>query len=236
MSDTASLVAAMQELVRDGQLQEFVVRAHDLDPADLGDVLASLTEEERLLAVQALPAELAGQALAQMPEEAHAGETLAALDPEQAAEIVEEMDDDEAADLLGELEPADQERILSEVEGRADVERLLEYDPRTAGGIMTSRLVAVVDTESAREAMDDIRRQVEEVGEFYQIFVTDGARRLVGVLPLKDLVVSPPDRPVREIMAEADVRLTPEMDQEEVAHMLRRYDQPSLPVVDAGDG
>ena len=62
--------------------------------------------------VQALPPELSSQALAEMPEEAHAEDTLAALAPEQAAEIVEELEDDDAADILGELEPAEQERIL----------------------------------------------------------------------------------------------------------------------------
>ena len=60
-----------------------------------------------------------------MPEEEHAEDTLAALEPEQAAEIVEEMADDDAADILQELEPEEQERILSEVEDRADVDRLL---------------------------------------------------------------------------------------------------------------
>jgi magnesium transporter len=71
------------------------------------------------------------------------------------------------------------------------------------------------------------------VEEFYQVYVVDDENRLTGVLPFKELVVSQPWRPVREIMESADVRLTPEVDQEEVARTLKRYNLPAVPVVDA---
>jgi magnesium transporter len=229
----ASEIDAMVDLIRSGDLDRFVARAHHVDAADLADVLSQLDEDERLVAVQALPAELSGRALVEMPVEAHAEETLAALDPEQAAEIVEGLDDDDAADILGELEPEDQERILSEVEGRSDVERLLNYDEETAGGLMTTHVMSVLDTYTASDALDAIRRQAAELEDFYQVFVVDRHHRLVGVLPLKDLVVSQPTRPVREIMADADIAVGPDVDQEEVARLMSRYNVPSVPVVDA---
>ena len=112
-----------------------------------------------------------------MPEGSHPEVTLAALAPAQAAEIVEELEDDDAADLLGELEPESQERILSEVEDRADVESLLRYDEETAGGRMTTHLVMVRDGDTASQALDSIRKQAEEVQDFYQVFVIDDAKR-----------------------------------------------------------
>ena len=60
---------------------------------------------------------------------------------------------------------------------------------------MTTHLVTVRDTATAAEALEEIRRQSEEVEDFYQVFVVDGDRRLVGILPFKSLVVSRPDRP-----------------------------------------
>jgi magnesium transporter len=184
--------------------------------------------------VRALPAELSSQALAEMPEDAHAEETLAALDPEQAAEIVEELEDDDAADILRELDPETKEHILQAVEDRVEVERLLRYDEETAGGRMTTHLVTVRDIATTTEALDEIRRQSEEVEEFYQVFVVDGQRRLVGVLPFKALVVNRPDRMVREYMSEADIVVRPETDQEEVARLMARYNLPSVAVVDEG--
>ena len=232
MSQPSEHVGRMVDLVRKGEITVFIRRAHDYEPADLADVLAALDEEERLQVVQALPAELSSQALAEMPEEAHAEDTLAALDPEQAGEIVRELEDDDAAGMLRELDPEEQERILSTVEHRADVDRLLRYEPETAGGLMTSHLVTVRDTATVAEALDAIRRQAEEVQDFYQIFVVDGERRLVGILPFKDLVVSRPERRVRDFMADADITVAPGLDQEQVARLMAKYNLPSVGVVD----
>ena len=95
------LLQRMVDLVRRGDMALFVRRAHDFEPADLADVLTALDDKERLAVVEALPAELSSQALAEMPEEAHASETLAALDPGRAAAIVRELDDDDAAGRSG---------------------------------------------------------------------------------------------------------------------------------------
>jgi magnesium transporter len=232
VSSSGDRVERMVELARHGNIAAFVRRAHDFEPADLADVLASLDEHERLAVVQALPPELSSQALAEMPEDAHAGDTLAALNPEQAAEIVEELEDDDAADILGELEPEEQERILSEVEDRTEVDRLLRYGEETAGGLMTLHTVTVRDTATAAEALEEIRRQAEEVEDLYQVFVVDGDRRLVGILPFKDLVISRPERKVHDFMADADISVPPDLDQEEVARMMARYHLPSVAVVD----
>jgi magnesium transporter len=232
VSHSENRVERMVELARNGEIAAFVRRAHDFEPADLADVLASLDEHERLAVVQALPPELSSQALAEMPEDAHAEDTLAALNPEQAAEIVEELEDDDAADILGELEPEEQERILSEVEDRTEVDRLLRYGEETAGGLMTLHTVTVRDTATAAEALEEIRRQAEEVEDLYQVFVVDADRRLVGILPFKDLVISRPERRVHDFMADADISVPPDLDQEEVARLMARYNLPSVPVVD----
>ena len=222
----------MVELVRSGNVAALIAHAPNLEPADLADVLSQLNDEERIAVVRALPPELSGQALIEMPYEAHAEETLAALAPAQAAEIVDELDDDDAADLLGELRPEAAERILMEVEDRADVDTLLRYDEETAGGIMTTRMVTVLATETAADALDSIRRQAEEVEDFYRVYVVDAERHLRGVLPLRDLVVNQPSRLVAEIMEDADITVSPGMDQEEVARLMSRYNLASVPVVD----
>jgi magnesium transporter len=226
------LLDRMVELVRRGELALFTRRAHDFEPADLAEVLTALDEKERVSVVQALPPELSSQALAEMPEEAHAEETLAALDPDLAAEIVDELDDDDAADILGELDPKRQEQILSAVEDRSEVDQLLRYHEETAGGLMTTHMVTVTDSVTAEQALEEIRRQAEEVEDFYQVFVVDAENHLVGTLPFKDLVISRPERPVRAFMTDADIFVTPDLDQEEVARLMARYNLPSVPVVD----
>ena len=222
-------------LLRGGRLEAFVREAGELEAADLADVLAALDEDERLAAVRALPPEVSGEALIEMPDEAHPEDTLAALDPGQAAEIVEELEDDDAADLLGDLAPEEQERILREVEDRGDVERLLRYDEETAGGLMTAAMLTVRDGDTIGDALEAIRAQVEghELADVYQAFVVDDAGRLKGTVPFRALVVNPVGRPVREVMEEPAATATPDLDQEAVARLMARYNLASMGVVDA---
>ncbi len=235
MSETPTTIDTLIELFRSGNTEAFKRSASELEPADMADVLAALHDDERLEAVRILPPEVSANALAELPDDVHAEETLAALDPEQAADIVEELEDDDAADLLGELEPEEQKRILGRVEeeDRAEVEDLLRYDEETAGGIMTAHLVTVRDNDTADQALTKIRQQADVVEDFYQVFVVDAMERLAGILPLKALVLSAPARPVREIMEGADNTVHPDLDQEEVARIMARYDLPAVPVVDA---
>lgn len=225
----------MLDLVRRGNLRGFIAMAEKAEPADVGEVLSALDEEERIQAVEAMPRHLSAAALVEMPDEAQAEETFAALPPEAAVEIVEELPDDDAADLVGGLDPEDRRRILAELESteRTTVEQLLQYDPETAGGLMTRQVVTVLDTATAGEAIESLRRQAEAVEDLATVYVVDAARRLRGVLPLKRLVTSPAERPVRELMEEPAARVAPEEDQEEVARVISHYNLPSVPVVDA---
>jgi len=237
MNRTLAIVRSMLDLVRRGNLRAFLALAEKAEPADLGDVLSSLDEEQRLEVVKALPARLASAALVEMGDESQAEETLETLAseaPETAGEILDELADDEAADLVGGLDPEDQERILAEVEDRADIEELLRYDPETAGGLMTAQVVTVRATDTAGEAIESLRRQAEEIEDFSMVYVVDDQDHLLGVLPIKRLVTSRANRGVHEIMDDTDVRVSPDTDQEEVARVIARYNVPAVPVVDGG--
>lgn len=224
----------MIQLLRTGNAAEFLGRARLLEAADLADVLALADDHERVEIAKLLPPELTGEALIEMPSMEHAEDTLASLTAEQAADILEELSDDDAADLLGELAPEDQRRILNavDVEERRDVERLLEYDDESAGGLMTGAMVTVGPDDTVAEAIESIRRQAEDIEDFTETYVVDGERHLAGILGFKRLVLSPPLRIVRELMESPDVTVGPEMDQEEVARLMARYNVPNIPVVD----
>lgn len=232
-----AIVRSMLDLVKRGNLRAFLALAEKAEPADLGDVLSSLDEDERVEVVKALPARLSSAALVEMPDETVAEETLEILAteaPETAGSIVDELADDEAADLVGGLDPENQERVLAEVEDRADIEELLRYDPETAGGLMTAQVVTVRATDTAGEAIESLRRQAEEIEDFTQVYVVDEHDHLLGVLPIKRLVTSPASRVVQDLMEDTEVRVTPETDQEEVARVIGRYNVPAVAVVDGG--
>ncbi len=235
MNPDQSRVEALLSLLRAGRVADFLAQAEGLEPADLADVLAEAEESERVEIVKLLPPELSGQALWELPEEEHPEETLAALEPAKAAEIVEVLPDDDAADLLGDLEPGAQQRILAELDDvaqRDEVVELLQYDPESAGGLMTGHVATVPASSTVAGALDELRRQAAELEDFSDAYVVGEAGQLLGKLSFKRLVLSSPDRVVREVMEEPDVTVRPETDQEEVARLMARYNVSSVPVVD----
>ncbi len=231
LADNPGLKEELQSLAEQGMVVRFLARARHLHPSDLSDVLASLEENARLRLVQALPVEVVSEALAEMDDEEHPEEVLAALRPELAADIVEELDVDDAADLISELPARQAERVLAYVAGRDDIERLLRYDEESAGGLMNTEAIVVRASATAAEAIDEIRRQAEEVGDFYQIYCVDERDRLVGILPTQRVVVAKPDTPVQAIMETPLATVTPDVDQEEVAQLMARYNIPAIAVV-----
>jgi len=146
---------------------------------------------------------------------------------------IDMIPDDDAADLMLDLEPGEQRRILDALsaEDAGDLIGLLRYDEDSAGGLMTTELVAVEATLSAGQAIEQVRHQGREVDNFYTVFVVDGERRLQGTLRLDDLITAEPDRVVSDLVQEPVATVGPHVDQEEVGRLIARYNLVAMPVV-----
>ncbi|MFQ5529596.1 MAG: magnesium transporter [Gemmatimonadota bacterium] len=206
----------------------------DIHASDIADLIEQLDDDQRLMLVRRLPAEVAADALTEMDEVERPAELLLQLERDRIGEIVGEMADDDAADILGELEPAQQAEVLSAVaEPEAEhIEELLHYADDSAGGIMTRDVLAIGADLTAGEALAEIRRQAQGDIDFYTIFVVEPDLTLAGVVSLQDLVVSEPEIRLVEIVDEPSAIVPVEMDQEEVSRILSRYNLASIGVVD----
>jgi magnesium transporter len=205
----------------------------ELHAPDLADLFERLPEELGVQLLSALPSALASEALAEMEEGEDRGDLLAALTPERGAALLVELPDDDAADLMLDLEPGEQRRILEilPAEEAGDLIGLLGYEEDSAGGLMTTELVAVEASLTAGEAIEQVRYQGREVDDFYTVFVIDGERRLQGTLRLDDLITADPDRAVSELVEEPIATVGPHLDQEQVGRLIARYNLVAMPVV-----
>ena len=231
MTEPHILVEELTRLAMSGDVEAFRVRAEQVHPSDLADAFAALDDDLRVRLIEQLPPELVSEGLAEMEPEERPSEVLEALTDERAADIVDELATDDAADVIAELPPERASTILELVDDREEIEDLLRYDEDSAGGIMTTEIVSVGDRATAGEAIEEIRRQSEDVEDFYQVYCVDANLKLVGVLPLRRLVCIAPDAPVLDIMEPAPAVATPELDQEDAARMMSRYNVAALPVV-----
>lgn len=204
-----------------------------LHPADIGDILNQMDPAHRKDVLEALDVETAADALAEADDhvQVHA---LQNLDRELAADILEEMPADEAADVLGDMDKAHRNELLGRMDAddREDVEELLEYHDKTAGGLMTNEYVAIAKDFTAQQTIEQLRLLEPEAETIYYVYVVDYEEKLVGVISLRDLIVSKPERHVSEFMITKVRCVKVDADVEEVAHKFERYKLLALPVVD----
>ncbi len=170
-TDMLSVRERLRPLLDGGHMRELATLLTELDlhPSDVADLIEALDDQEQRVALlRALPAEIASETLAEMEDIEARAELFGALEPAKGAELLHELADDDAADLIGDLEPHEAARILAvlPVEDAADLRGLLQYGEETAGGLMTTELVAVRAEMTAREAIDEIRVQGRKVGDF----------------------------------------------------------------------
>jgi magnesium transporter len=214
--------------------RQFLMKLIDeMRAADVADLVEHLDPDERLYVFELLEPEGAGEILVEI-EGPVQERIISDLDNQAISEIVQELDSDDAADLVGDL-PADRAReIIESVEDEVseELEKLLPYPEDTAGGIMALEFVAVKADSTVQEAIDIIREKREEVENMYYLFVVGDFDRLVGVISMKDLVLEAPDRKISEIMDPEVISVNVNRDQEEVAHLVKKYDLVTIPVVD----
>lgn len=203
----------------------------DLYPADIARLLSHLPFDEAKQLFHWLPPEVGGDVLADL-DDSYRADLLEEVQPERITELIDELDSDDAADVLADLDEKVAEQILPELEDAEEVRELLAYDEDTAGGIMAVEYVAVPQDWTVAEATEEVRRNAETVEEVFAVFVVDGGETLEGVVTLKRLLLSPSRVRMRDIMKTDIISVTTDVDQEEVARIMERYDLVSLPVVD----
>ena len=212
------------------------VETEEMHPADLADVAAAMPRERVTQLLGALPLERAADVLEYMGEELRA-EVLEAMSPEQAALIIAQMTPDDRADVLDELEEDHAEDILASIpiEARGETQRLLQYAPDSAGGLMTTEFVSVPEDMAVETALANVRA-IARSGRreaIYTVYTTDTAGRMQGVMSLRELLAAPEGSRISDIAWEEIVSVPATADREEVARITTKYDLVAVPVVDA---
>jgi magnesium transporter len=207
----------------------------ELHANDLATLAEALPRDMVAPFLSALPVERAADVLEYLDEDLRS-EVLETMTARQAAELVTEMTPDDRADTLEGLEEESAEEILSEIPAaeRAETEKLLAYEPDTAGGLMTTEFVSVSEDTPVDEALAAVRRiaRSEHREAMNTIYTTDSAGRLQGVMSLRELLAAPEGGRVSDIAWE-EVQMVPvTADREEVARLTREYDLVAVPVVD----
>jgi len=223
----------VKKLIRRGaypNLTKIITKTH---PADVAHLFPSLDlKEQRILFNLIGDADTAAYVLSEL-DHATGAQLLEQIDKETITGILQEMAYDDAVDIIQNMPEDVAEEILQimEDEDSQEIEELLKFDEDTAGGIMSTEIFSLKEEMTVREAIEALQ-QAEDVEMVFYLYVTDEHGHLVGVLSLRQLLTVPPSKRLRDIMIREVISVRTDVDQEEVAHQVAKYNILAIPVVD----
>jgi magnesium transporter len=221
---------------RDAKATAAAVRA--LPAEDTPYVLARLDEDTRVSLFELLAEEdavLAAAVLGQLADE-QAGDVIDALTASAAARIVDRMKSDVQADVLAQLDDEDRDEVLAAMSPSEaqDVRERMEYEPDTAGGLMITEFLAYPITRSVTEVIDDLRAHGDAFSHYEvgYVYGTDEEGRLVGVVPMRRLLMASHGRRLADLVVGNPVCVTVDEHLDALEGVIDRVPYRALPVLD----
>lgn len=205
----------------------------DLHPADVAHIISQVRTDEKAAIFSTLTEKTAAEALHEL-EPMLAALLMTTIDTKKALGILEKMPVDEAADILGDLPSDKGEELLRlmRVRKAAEIKKLLKHKDETAGGLMTTEFITLPKDLTVEQTIARLRESAPGAETIYYIYIVNDAGKLVGILSLRNLIVSSPDKLISEIMIKHCITVSPGMSQKEVADIISKYNLLAVPVVD----
>jgi magnesium transporter len=230
----AELVAGqLKALLEAGNYDGAKLLLRPVQEVDAAEAIGNLPRTLQALAFRLLPKDEAIAVYEYLPVDVQ--QTLVErLRSGEVLELVEAMSPDDRVRLFDELPAKVVRRLQAELSPaeRRVTAQLLGYAPETAGRLMTTEFIDLKEFHSVAQALAIVRRLARDTETIYALYVTDGSRKLTGILSLRDLVVAEPEARIGEVMTREVISVSTDTDQEEVARAIQRYDFLAMPVVD----
>lgn len=214
-------------------LEKTLKRLHS---ADIAEILNELDLEKGKKLYNFLEDKIAADALIEMEEDKRE-RFLESLTSAQIADQIDHLPSDEAADVIAELSDKQQDEVLRELEKddkeqASDIVDLLKFEEGTAGALMAKELIRVHVNQTVWECVREMRREAEKVDNIYAVYAVDDDDKLLGILSLKKLLITPLRTKITEAYNPNVISVRTDTSSEEVANIMKKYDFVVLPVID----
>lgn len=216
------------------ELQNSLKNADDIQLVDLAVSLSDYEDEE----LEKICENLSDENLAKVLEEAEVKvqkKIIGNLDNSRVIEIFSFMSKDDIVDVLGILNTGRRKQLINvmKVGDKAVIKQLLGYKDDSAGGIMTTEYIALYQDLSIKEAIKQIKEIVPKTEYIQTIYVMNASKKIIGTVELREILVADEKLKLKEIANENFIYVEPELDQEEVAKIVSKYDLNAVPVLNA---
>ena len=221
------------ELIEEKKFSKLRSMLDNMNPADIALILEEAEEKDLPVVFRILPKELAAEVFSYMESDMQQF-LIEKFSDTELKTVLDELFMDDTVDIIEEMPANIAKRILRQTDAntRKKINQILAYPEDSAGSIMTTEYIDLKKNMTVEDAFDRIRAIGFEKETIYTCYVIDSSRHLIGIVSLKDLLLSPKDQLVADIMEENVIFANTLDDKEDVAGQFEKYDFTSLPVVD----
>ena len=225
----------LEALLRENP-DEIVDLLEEVHPEDIADIVEELDDVQASQLLTRLPTDYAAQVFERL-DETRQGQLAGLMGTDSTARIATEMRADDRADFFSILPPDFAAPLLESIEkvdpeAAEEVEQLTRWPEQTAGALMTTDYVAIPPDLRIGDAIEEVRRLAREAETLEVVYAVGPGNRLLGLLTLRNLLLADPAELVLDVIQRNVISVPPELDQEEVARTLAKYDLHTIPVVD----
>ena len=230
------LVPDLRELIRAGETSALAEFLADHHPGHVAEIIEDLGDDEGDAALMLLPDRARAEVMSYVEPERQV-RVVERMAPADAASLLHLMSHDDRAHLVNRLDEDRADEILRNLAQaeREDIRRLASYEPGTAGSSMTTDYATLPPGLTVREALDRLRREAPDRETIDYSYVVDPDHKLLGIVPLKRLILARPLARVEEIMQRDMISGRVDEDREAVARKVDKYDLFAIPILDASD-
>lgn len=226
---------SLVELIQQNRVGKIASLFETVEPVDIAGAAADLDDEE----LSRFEEMLDDPSLAKVIEVSEDRDRMRMVDHlgnHRLLFVFRFMEKDDIVDILGDMTIGRRKALvdLMKSEDRRTITELLRYPEESAGGIMTTRYIALRSTMTATDALEKIRQIGPKTEQIETIYIVDENRRLIGAVDLRDILLAEADEPMAAFMHEHVISIAPEEDQEEAARLVTKYDLNAIPVVSNG--
>lgn len=226
----------MYQLAKSKQFRALKDELVELNEVDVASFIEDLDSEITVVVFRMLPKELATDVFAELSPEKQQ-HIINSITDKELQNIIEDLYVDDAVDMLEELPANVVKRVLQNAtpDTRRQINEFLKYPDNSAGSIMTAEYIGLKKNMTVEQAFAYIRKNGVDKETIYTCYVMDEKRRLDGVVTVKDLLMSPYETFIQDIMDDHVIKAVTTQDREEIAELFNKYDLLALPIVDHED-
>ncbi len=233
MDERESMFKEWMELIKNSSYAKLKEELEDNNPADIADFFKEIPKEKQLLIFRLLTKDNAADTFSFMDSDTQE-RIIADITDNEIRNIVNDLNLDDTVDFLSELPANLVTKVLKNTDSdkRKIINEFLHYPEDSAGSIMTIEFVQFHSYITVKEAMKQVRKTGLNKETIYSCYVVDERRILIGMVSLRSLVLADENTTVEELMEYDVIYVNTLDDQEDVAHIFKKYNFIALPVVD----